>query len=98
MSKHFVFPADPLNSRRPDETFREQIDALRSAGFGTSLVSLEENRIAPISGGATVVYRGWRLDDEEYQKLLTLIGRGGGVPFTNRETYLLCHHQSALQF
>jgi hypothetical protein len=92
MSLHFVFPSDPLNAKRPDETFRSQMDALNAVGLETSLISIDDRKIAPIPAAATVVYRGWMLAETEYGQLLALIEKAGGTPFTSVDAYLSCHH------
>ncbi|MGL4610202.1 MAG: ATP-grasp domain-containing protein [Trueperaceae bacterium] len=37
MNLHFLFPSDPLNPKRPDEMFSEQLEILKAKGFSTSL-------------------------------------------------------------
>lgn len=83
---HFVFPADPLDPRAIDEYFAPQRDALNAAGFGTSVLP----RGIPV--GATVVYRGWMLDTDEYRGLVATIGRANATPLTSLDHYLLTHH------
>ncbi len=95
---HFLIPNDPFQPNAPDEIFRGQADALRDAGFGVTLFSLEELQMGnakirgPIPEGVTVVYRGWMVSDAEYANIVSLIERKGGVPLTSVEDYLGCHH------
>jgi hypothetical protein len=94
---HFLFPSDPLDPKEADDIFREQAEAMRDLGFGTSLFSLEELQIGnfklrgPIPHGATVVYRGWMMDAPDYQKLVDFITARGATPLTSTEVYLRCH-------
>jgi hypothetical protein len=95
---HFLFPSDPIDPRRPDETFREQADEVRKLGMGVSIVTLEElgeetcRLRGPIPADATVVYRGWMLTPTEYERLARLIRSHGAVPLISPEDYLLCHY------
>jgi hypothetical protein len=95
---HFLFPSDPLDPKQVDEIFREQADAIRDLGFGTSLFSVEELQIGncklrgPIPQGAIVVYRGWMMEAADYQKLVDFISTRGATPLTSVEAYLRCHH------
>jgi hypothetical protein len=85
---HFLFPSDPLDPKEFDEIFREQAEAMRALGFGTSLFSLEELQIGnfklrgPIPQGTTVVYRGWMMDAADYQKLVDFIAERGATTLT----------------
>ena len=83
---HFVFPADPLNARSIDEYFAPQRDAFNAAGFTTSVLP------RGIPAGATVVYRGWMFDADEYRELIATIERANATPLTSLEQYLLTHH------
>jgi hypothetical protein len=95
---HFLYPADPVEPKRPEEPFLDQIQELHKSGFSTSLVWLEELweedvRIrGAIPAGATVVYRGWMLGPPEYEKLLSLIRPLQANPLTSLESYLACHY------
>jgi hypothetical protein len=99
MPLHFVYPSDPVEPKKPDSPFLDQIEELRKLGFSRSLVSfeeLEEGNNAKIRGpmpaGATVVYRGWMLAPAEYEKLLSLIRSSQATPFISLEAYLACHY------
>ena len=83
---HFLFPSDPFDPRRQDETFREQADEIRRLGTGVSTVPLEEleedtcRLRGPIPANATVVYRGCMLAATEYERLARLIRSHRAVP------------------
>lgn len=95
---HFLYPSGPIEPTQPDESFRDQINALRNSGFAISLVSLEElamgsGRIrGALPSNATVVYRGWMLASPEYEKLVSLIRSQQANPLISLETYLACHY------
>ncbi len=95
---HFLFPSDPLDPRRADEMFADQIDAIERLGFDTSVCSLEalgtgRSTIRPRPAtGATVVYRGWMLSPDDYSALVELIESGGAKPLVGVEAYLAAHH------
>jgi hypothetical protein len=98
MPLHFLFPSDPVEPMQPDEQFREQIDEMRRLGLGVSIVCLEELgegtcRVrSRIPSGATVVYRGWMLAPDDYEKLLALIQSYQASPFVSLQSYLACHY------
>ena len=92
----FAFPADPLTSRRVDEYFAPQRDALREGGFSGIVLPPDVFRVPTHIGGvppaAVVVYRGWMLDQNEYASFASSVTESGGVPHTSLEQYLLAHH------
>lgn len=93
---HFVFPTDPLNSRRVDEHFGDQREALARAGYSTSLVPegvFEKGEtLHGLSLASLVVYRGWMVDARQYQNFASAVQNGGASPLTRLEDYLLAHH------
>ena len=98
MKPHFLFPASPLNSRMIDEAFQDQAIVLKSAGFGTSVFDIDNNKIigAQPEPGAVFVYRGWMMTPEEYSFFYGwLLGRQTGNQtglITNPEQYLAAHY------
>lgn len=93
MKPHFLFPTSPLDSRMIDEQFQDQAIALHQAGYGTSAVCIEENRITgAVPDGATVVYRGWMMGEEEYATFYGWLLGKGLKPFTNLEHYIATHY------
>jgi hypothetical protein len=97
MNPYFLFPSDPLNARRIDEAFQDQAKALTDAGFGYAIVNFEDDRIfspravTPL-GQDSIVYRGWMLSEEEYDKLETLVRIYGGKLRTSKDQYYQTHH------
>ncbi len=95
----FLFPSDPLDPRRPDEMFVDQVEAIERRGLGTSVCSLEalagagRRSIRPRpEAGATVVYRGWMLTPRDYSELVKLIESCGAQPLVGVDAYLAAHY------
>jgi hypothetical protein len=94
---HFLYPSDPLHTKRPDEFYACELAAIRAAGFGTSVFSLEEFqsgsfRASPPLPPTTIIYRGWMLSQHEYGALVCAIMNSGAHPLTDTATYLSTHH------
>jgi hypothetical protein len=93
---HFLLPRDPQGGNIPEDFFEEQAVALEAAGFGYSLLgSSVLGRGKGLNGiprGATVIYRGWMLNAEEYGRLAGAVEEAGGTPFTSPREYLTAHH------
>ena len=101
MKPYFLFPADPLNKRRIDEAFQDQTKALTDAGFGYGIISLEDDSVFSPRGGALpqtpfkqdkIVYRGWMLNENEYDQLEGLVDFYGGKLLTSKEQYYATHY------
>lgn len=94
----FLFPSDPLKSKKPDDAFTDQIEAFRKVGFETAIISLEdlhqgECKVIPkISTSEQIVYRGWMLSGNEYTNLSRAIASLKAEMLIDVESYLLCHH------
>lgn len=94
----FLFPSDPFDKRKPDETYIEEFEEASKRGFSIALFSFEDFSIdlfkphpAP-SSGDIFLYRGWMLSLEDYHRLsLGLEGRGATL-LTAPEQYAKCHH------
>ena len=90
---HFLFPPSPLNPWMIDEMFQDQAIALKQAGFGTSVVNVDYERINPQPEPDTVcVYRGWMLNPEEYSHYVSTVVMKAAVPLTSLDQYLMAHH------
>lgn len=92
---HFVFPKDPRQDS-PEDFFEKQAVALGAAGFSYSLIGNNilryGNGLEGIPPGATVIYRGWMLNAEEYGRLAKVVEQVDGSLFTSQEEYLVAHH------
>jgi hypothetical protein len=94
---YFLYPSDPLRPKRPDEFYAAEIAAVRAAGFGASVFSLEEFQAgsfvaSPPLPAATIIYRGWMLSLPDYEALVAAILQSGAQPFTDTTAYLSTHH------
>jgi ATP-grasp domain-containing protein len=94
---YFLYPSDPLRTKRPDEFYADELGAVRAAGFGASVFSLEEFQAGSFSASpplpaAAIVYRGWMLSADEYAALAIAIKQAGAQLFTDLFAYLSTHH------
>lgn len=94
---HFLYPSDPLRTKRPDEFYAEEMAAVRASGFDASVFSLEEFQAGsfqatPALPTATVIYRGWMLSASDYGALAASILERSAQPLTDLPTYLATHH------
>jgi hypothetical protein len=95
---HFLYPADMLKPRLPDELFREEANAMQAAGHLVSLVDMETFAVSlktaetPAGQASKVVYRGWMLKPAEFQRLLESVEQQGAKACTSREQYLATHY------
>lgn len=94
-----LYPSDPLDQRRPDETYAEEHEASARAGLSCSLFSLDDfeatQKLKPlpaIQPGDVVIYRGWMLPVSEYEKLHAAIRAKDATPLVSVEDYRSCHH------
>jgi hypothetical protein len=76
--------------------FADQSQALRDAGFSTSLcpdsVIRSGRPLRNVPAGATVVYRGWMLTAPEYGRLAEAVVSASATPLTSPPQYLAAHH------
>ncbi len=93
---HFMFPAHPLDQRRPDEIFAEQVGAFQAAGYSVSLIGddviREGARLRGIPARSRVVYRGWMLAPDEYERLVAGIESVDATAFISKTEYLAAHY------
>ncbi|MHA3774761.1 ATP-grasp domain-containing protein [Verrucomicrobiota bacterium sgz303538] len=95
---HLLYPSDPLKTRQADEYYGAEYEAVRSAGFSTSVFSLEEfqcgsfRAFPAIPVDVKVLYRGWMLGAADYESLVQAIRKVGAQPFTDLSSYLGAHH------
>lgn len=95
---HILFPSDPFNKKVADESYVIEYEALRSAGFKCALFSpldFDQGALKPwpsLTAGDRVLYRGWMLMPEEYERLHTAISINDSVPLTTPDQYRACHY------
>jgi hypothetical protein len=93
-----LYPADPFNSKRPDDEYCAEFDAMVASGLACSLFSLEDFRDGAFrtrprfDEGEDVVYRGWMLSIDDYGKLVSAIIDAGAKPLVSAAEYRRCHH------
>ncbi len=77
---NILFPASPLDERKPDESYADEYEAAKSAGFAVGLVNLEElllnqdpvravRKLPVAEEPVQAIYRGWMLKPEDYDRL-----------------------------
>jgi hypothetical protein len=94
---HFLYPSDPIRTKRPDEFYAAELAAVRAAGFGASVFSLEEFQAGsflptPALPSSTIIYRGWMLSASGYEALTTAMLQSDAQPFTDAASYLSTHY------
>ena len=93
---HFLYPADPMRHRAVEPMYAAEMDAIRAVGCSTSLCPDsaidQEIPLRDVPSGQTVVYRGWMLNPDRYQRLITAISRAGALPLISLNQYLAAHH------
>jgi hypothetical protein len=95
---HFLYPSDPLRTKRCDEIYAAEFAAVEAAGFNASVFSLEEFQAGSfrafpnLSADATVIYRGWMLSPADYKSLVSAISQSSARSLTDMKTYLSTHH------
>lgn len=93
-----LYPCDPFNKKRPEETFQEEFEAARAAGLACSLFSSEDldighfRPVPAFQAGEQVLYRGWMLGLDSYSQLCSEIESKGAALITSPHSYRLCHH------
>ncbi len=88
----FVFPSDFINSKKPDEFYENEYKLFKEAGYPVYLINidnLEDSRIYPSLGDHRLLYRGWMVDEDKYQKMFKKLD---GQLLVNTEDYLKSHH------
>jgi hypothetical protein len=94
---HFLVPSDPLNRNAADEIYAEEAAALSEAGL-VSLFSFEDfeggtfrpRPVPPL--GSEVVYRGWMMMPDSYERLASAVADRGSRMLTSPYYYRLCHY------
>lgn len=95
---HFVYPADMLKPRLPDELYQEEAAAIQASGH---LVSLVDSQTFSVNFAAfhpsaepssSVVYRGWMVTPNEYGAFLHSLEQQGARAYTSLAQYLAAHY------
>ncbi|MFJ2867204.1 ATP-grasp domain-containing protein [Kitasatospora sp. NPDC087314] len=94
-----LFPADPLNPRRPDPHFAWEARLLRELGGEHHLVDHDallaghaEEAVGQVPrDGGPLWYRGWMLPSDRYAGFATALAVRGGALLTSAAGYLTAH-------
>lgn len=90
-----LFPSQPHNIRQIDECFLEERSAAEKACFETGLVDLSSNAPQLFSSkleGKHVIYRGWMMSDQEYNRLYYgILKEGATTSWIKYEQYRNAH-------
>ena len=96
MNTTFIFPGDYFKPNIPDEMFKEQANAIIKSGFNHRYINISEISLItnlPFDlSDQLVIYRGWMLSKDDYEKLAILVKNAGGHMFISPSKYLLAHH------
>lgn len=97
-SYSFLFPSSYINQKQPDENFADEYKYLKDQGFDCVLYNSEKFDKGIISIdiskilNKTIIYRGWMLNKNEYNKLCNFVETHDAKMMTSLQNYLLCHH------
>jgi hypothetical protein len=86
---HFLYPSDPLRTKKCDEMYADEFAAVKAVGLEGSFFSLEEFQggsfrpSLPLPAEMTIIYRGWMLSVAEYEALVVAIIQSGARPLTD---------------
>ncbi|HTR43836.1 MAG TPA: ATP-grasp domain-containing protein [Pseudomonadales bacterium] len=95
---HFLYPSDPLRTKKCDEFYAAECAAVQAAGFEASIFPLEDFQggsfrpFPALPTNATIIYRGWMLSSTEYEALVLAITQVGACPLSDVKTYLSTHY------
>ena len=93
-----LFPSNPLTPREPDTAFATEALHAAAAGFEVGLLDLEvylggEAKLRRVpEGGGEVLYRGWLLDLDAYQRMSDMIVARGRALVTPLDAYRHIFH------
>lgn len=95
----FLFLSDPFSRKLPDSAYLEEYEAAQAAGIPCSLISYESideggvfRPFPALVPDLPVVYRGWMMPVEKYERLYRLIRDAKGALLTDPGRYVQCHH------
>ena len=95
MNIAFAFSSDDLKPAQVDAPFQEQAKVLAEKGFPVWTTCVDEDKFVTRgqpAEGFTIVYRGWMLSKQGYERFVAALSKQGARPFTSVEQYLNCHH------
>jgi hypothetical protein len=95
---HILYPSSPLRAKQPDEQYAAEVSAVRTSGFDVSLFSFEDfqsddfHAFPALPSTTAILYRGWMLSTEEYERLIAGVSGVGARLAVDRAAYLASHH------
>lgn len=95
---HILYPNSPLRAKQPDEQYAAEATAVRNVGFDVSLFSFEDfqsgdfHALPPLPSASEILYRGWMLSADEYERLVAAMSGVGARLAVDRAAYLASHH------
>ena len=93
-----IFPYNPISAKEADEPFSEEYECLKSLGVECSLFdydSIQFGEFRPKPGiveGEEILYRGWMMNPNLYEKFIGLVENKGGKVLTSLGEFVSSHH------
>lgn len=98
-----LFPADALERAQVERDYAFELEAAQKAGFETAIFDFDALvrgedparlvwRVPQNEAGGTLVYRGWMLRAETYERLETALAARGWRMINGGASYRFCHH------
>jgi hypothetical protein len=98
-----IFCNDVLNPQQVDQAYAHEVEAAKSHGFAHALISFEHlvdnadeiaatRRVRAAEEETKVLYRGWMLRPDDYQRLYAALFDKGYRVINTPEAYQHCHH------
>ena len=84
----FIYPPDYFKINKIDEFFEDEAIQLKNMGFSVAIMNNKE-----IEKGE-YFYRGWMLNEEEYENLHEFILTNNSTLLTNKSNYFNAHYLS----
>lgn len=84
-----VFPSDCFSNKKVEESFVEEFNAFKKAGYNIYLINLDDYKVFPKLEDDNLIYRGWMLTEEQYKKLNEILN---GKLLINVNEYLKSHY------
>lgn len=88
----FVLPSSPFSYKEVDDSYSEEYNLLKKDGFKVYLIDidqLDDSKIFPQYEGEDLLYRGWMLTQNNYEKLNQ---RFNNQLLVQPQDYLYSHH------
>lgn len=82
---NFIYPADYFKPSKVDEYFINESKSLIDLGFNVAV--LNQKNIP----SADYFYRGWMLDEKEYEDLELFLSKNNSRLITNKDLYFKAH-------